>query len=117
RGSPSSSAARPSPGRGRPSGGVPHEERPRLMPARRAALAWLEREHVFKWLPFVPVQALLVFLLLPFVLLVYLSLVSWRITRGVWWHAPFVRAANFTVAVRDDRLVWAVVRSFGFAAA
>ena len=73
------------------------------MPARRAALAWLEREHVFKWLPFVPVQALLVFLLLPFVLLVYLSLVSWRITRGVWWHAPFVGAANFTVAHTLER--------------
>jgi len=81
------------------------------------ALAWLEREQVFKWLPFVPVQALLVFLLLPFVLLVYLSLVSWRITRGVWWHAPFVGAANFTVAVRDERFVWAVIRTFGFAAA
>ncbi len=85
--------------------------------ARRVALAWLEREQVFKWLPFVPVQALLVFLLLPFVLLVYLSLVSWRITRGVWWHAPFVGAANFTVAVRDERFVWAVIRTFGFAAA
>jgi len=85
--------------------------------ARRAALSWLEREQVFKWLPFVPVQALLVFLLLPFVLLVYLSLVSWRITRGVWWHAPFVGAANFTVAVRDERFVWAVIRTFGFAAA
>ena len=37
-----------------------------------------------------PVQGLFVVLLLPnFLLLVYLSLLSWRITRGAWWNAPF----------------------------
>jgi len=88
-----------------------------MPPARRSILAWLERESVFKWLPFVPVQALVVFLLLPTALLVYLSLVSWRITRGVWWRAPFVGVDNFVLAVHDDRFVWAVIRTFGFAAA
>lgn len=88
-----------------------------MPPARRSILAWLERESVFKWLPFVPVQALVVFLLLPSGLLVYLSLVSWRITRGVWWRAPFVGVDNFVLAVHDDRFVWAVIRTFGFAAA
>jgi hypothetical protein len=46
---------------------------------------WLERERVFRWLPFIPVQGLFALLLLPnFLLLVYLSLLSWRITRGTW---------------------------------
>src|SRR2546422_843947 len=80
-------------------------------------LARLERERVFKWIPFVPVQGLFVVLLLPnFLLLVYLSLLSWRITRGAWWNAPFTGLDAFTVAVQDERFLWALLRTFVFAA-
>lgn len=85
---------------------------------RRSLLTWAEQERVFKWLPFVPAQALVAVLLLPnFVLLVYLSLLSWRITRGAWWSAPFTGFDSFAGAVQDERFVWALVRTFGFAAA
>jgi multiple sugar transport system permease protein len=78
----------------------------------------LERERVFKWLPFVPVQGLFVLLLLPnALLLVYLSLLSWRITRGSWWDAPVTWLDSFAVALGDERFLWALVRTFGFAAA
>src|SRR5438128_2559957 len=78
---------------------------------------WLERERVFRWLPFIPVQGLFVVLLLPnFLLLVYLSLLSWRITRGAWWNAPFTGLDAFTVAVQDERFLWALLRTFVFAA-
>jgi len=83
-----------------------------------SVLARLERERIFKWLPFVPVQGLLVVLLLPnVILLVYLSLLSWRITRGAWWNAPFTWLDSFAVALGDERFLWALVRTFGFAAA
>jgi multiple sugar transport system permease protein len=86
--------------------------------ARRRGLArWLEREHVFKWIPFIPVQGLFVVLLLPnVVLLVYLSLLSWRITRGTWWNAPFTGLDSFVLALGDERFLWALARTFGFAA-
>jgi multiple sugar transport system permease protein len=78
---------------------------------------WLERERVFKWLPFVPVQGLFALLLLPnALLLVYLSLLSWRITRGAWWNAPFTGLDSFLNALGDERFLWAVGRTFGFAA-
>ena len=78
---------------------------------------WLERERVFKWLPFVPVQGLFVLLLLPnFLLLVYLSLLSWRITRGAWWSAAFTGLDSFQRALEDSRFLWALARTFAFAA-
>jgi multiple sugar transport system permease protein len=84
---------------------------------RRGIRGWLERERVFKWLPFVPVQGLFVVLLLPNVLLlIYLSLLSWRITRGAWWNAPFTGLDSFAVALADERFLWALGRTFGFAA-
>lgn len=87
------------------------------MPRRRGLAGWLEREGVFKWIPFVPVQGLFVVLLLPnALLLVYLSLLSWRITRGAWWNAPFTGLDSFAVALGDDRFLWALARTFGFAA-
>ena len=83
----------------------------------KGLLARLERERVFKWVPFVPVQGLFVLLLLPNVLLlVYLSLLSWRITRGAWWNAPFTGVDAFVVALQDERFLWAVARTFLFAA-
>jgi multiple sugar transport system permease protein len=84
---------------------------------RRGLGAWVERESVFKWIPFVPVQGLFVVLLLPNVLLlVYLSLLSWRITRGSWWDAPFTGLDSFALALSDERFLWALARTFGFAA-
>jgi multiple sugar transport system permease protein len=84
----------------------------------RGLLRWLGREQVFKWLPFVPVQGLFTLLLLPnFLLLVYLSLLSWRITRGAWWNAAFTGLDSFQRALEDARFLWAVARTFGFAAA
>jgi multiple sugar transport system permease protein len=86
--------------------------------ARRGARRWLERERVFKWLPFVSVQGLFTFLLLPNVLLlIYLSFLSWRITRGTWWNAAFAGLDTFRGALEDERFRWAVARTFGFAAA
>jgi len=79
---------------------------------------WLEQERVFRWLPFIPVQGLFALLLLPnFLLLVYLSLLSWRITRGTWWNAAFTGLDAFQRAVEDERFLWALARTFGFAAA
>ena len=79
---------------------------------------WLERERVFRWLPFIPVQGLFALLLLPnFLLLVYLSLLSWRITRGTWWNAAFTGLDSFQRALEDERFLWALARTFGFAAA
>jgi multiple sugar transport system permease protein len=88
------------------------------MAAGRRLLRWLGQEQVFKWLPFIPVQGLFTLLLLPnFLLLVYLSLLSWRITRGAWWNAAFTGLDSFQRALEDARFLWAVARTFGFAAA
>ena len=85
--------------------------------ARGGLRRWLERERVFKWLPFVPVQGLFALLLLPnFLLLVYLSLLSWRITRGAWWNAAFTGLDSFQRALEDSRFLWALARTFAFAA-
>ena len=85
--------------------------------ARGGLRRWLERERVFKWLPFVPVQGLFAMLLLPnFLLLVYLSLLSWRITRGAWWNAAFTGLDSFQRALEDSRFLWALARTFAFAA-
>jgi len=79
---------------------------------------WLEQERVFRWLPFIPVQGLFALLLLPnFLLLVYLSLLSWRITRGAWWNAAVTGLDAFQRAFEDERFLWALARTFGFAAA
>src|SRR3989442_13693089 len=78
---------------------------------------WLERERVFKWLPFVPAQGLFALLLLPnALLLVYLSFLSWRITRGAWWNAPFTGLDSFLNALGDERFLWEVACPFGLPA-
>ena len=78
-------------------------ERP---PYRAGVLARLERERVFKWLPFVPVQGLFALLLFPnALLLVYLSFLSWRITRGTWWSAPFTGLDSFVDALGNERFL------------
>lgn len=97
---------------------MPEITTPGTTAAGPGPVRWIERERVFKWLPFVPVQGLFAFLLLPnFLLLVYLSFLAWRITRGAWWNAPFAGLDTFVNALGDDRFRWAVARTFGFAAA
>lgn len=83
--------------------------------ARRGLSWWLGRDSVFKWIPYILVQGWFLFLTIPFLLLVYLSLVSWRVTRGPWWAADFAGLENFIQAFQDDRFLWAVGRTLLFA--
>lgn len=76
---------------------------------------WWDRAGIFKWIPFVPVQALILFLTIPFLLLLYLSVRAWRVTRGPWWLSPPAGLANYAEALANDRFLWAVGRTFLFA--
>jgi len=77
---------------------------------------WIERERVFRLLPLVPVQLLIVTLLaVPFLLTVYISLLRWRLTRGFWTAAPFAGLTNFVDALTDDGFLYAILRTFVFA--
>jgi ABC-type sugar transport system permease subunit len=61
---------------------------------------WLEREPVFRILPLVPVQLLILGLLfVPFLLTIYISLLRWRITRGFWTEAEWGGLVNFIDAL------------------
>jgi multiple sugar transport system permease protein len=87
-------------------------------PARgRSRLAqWLERERVFRILPLVPVQVLILSLLLvPFLLTIYISLLRWRITRGFWTEADWGGLVNFADALTDEGFFAAIGRTFLFA--
>jgi multiple sugar transport system permease protein len=91
-----------------------------VMPERRRRVRlgrWAEQERVFRLLPLIPVQALiLVLLAIPFLLTVYISLLRWRLTRGFWTEAPFAGLANFVDVVMTGDLLAAVGRTFLFAA-
>jgi multiple sugar transport system permease protein len=77
---------------------------------------WLERERVFRILPLIPVQALVVALLfVPMVLTVYISLLRWRLTRGFWTDAAWGGLSNFVDALTDEGFFEAVGRTFLFA--
>ena len=77
---------------------------------------WLERESVFRLVPLVPVQGLILALLaVPFVLTLYISLLRWRLTRGFWTAAPFGGLSNFADALGDEALLNSIVRTFVFA--
>jgi multiple sugar transport system permease protein len=85
-------------------------------PSRRALGRWLERERVFRVLPLIPVQLLILSLLLvPMALTVYISLLRWRITRGFWTDAPWGGLSNFVDALTDQGFFDALVRTFLFA--
>lgn len=71
-------------------------------------IRWASQDRVFRWAPFVPTQALFLFMLPAFLLLVYLSCVNWRLTRGEWWEAPFAPLDNFTLVLSDPRFLSAV---------
>jgi multiple sugar transport system permease protein len=79
---------------------------------------YLEQERVFRLLPLIPVQLLIVSLLLvPFVLTIYISLLRWRITRGFWTDAPWGGLTNFLDALTDEGFHDALARTFAFAGA
>jgi multiple sugar transport system permease protein len=85
-------------------------------PSRRALGRWLERERVFRVLPLIPVQLLILSLLLvPMALTVYISLLRWRITRGFWTDAPWGGLSNFVDALTDQGFFDALGRTFLFA--
>jgi multiple sugar transport system permease protein len=77
---------------------------------------YFEQERVFRVLPLLPVQLLVVGLLfVPFVLTIYISLLRWRLTRGFWTDAPWGGLSNFLDALTDEGFHDAVVRTFVFA--
>jgi multiple sugar transport system permease protein len=89
---------------------------PAGLPSRSRLGRWLERERVFRILPLIPVQALVLALLfIPMVLTVYISLLRWRITRGFWTEAPWGGLSNFLDALTDEGFFDAVGRTFLFA--
>jgi len=71
---------------------------------------------VFRILPLVPVQLLILTLLfVPFVLTIYISLLRWRITRGFWTDADWGGLVNFTDALTDEGFWAAIGRTVLFA--
>jgi multiple sugar transport system permease protein len=85
-------------------------------PSRTRLGRWLEQERVFRILPLIPVQALVLSLLfVPMVLTVYISLLRWRITRGFWTDAPWGGVSNFLDALTDEGFFDAIGRTFLFA--
>ena len=85
-------------------------------PSRTRLSRWLERERVFRILPLIPVQALVLALLfVPMVLTVYISLLRWRLTRGFWTDAPWGGVSNFVDALTDEGFFDAIGRTLVFA--
>jgi multiple sugar transport system permease protein len=83
---------------------------------RRTLGQWLEQERVFRLLPLLPVQLLILALLLvPFVLTIYISLLRWRLTRGFWTEAAWGGLSNFVDALTDEGFFDALGRTFLFA--
>lgn len=83
---------------------------------RRTLGQWLEQERVFRILPLVPVQLLVLSLLfVPFCLTIYISLLRWRITRGFWTDADWGGLTNFTDALTDEGFWAAIGRTVLFA--
>ena len=69
---------------------------------------WAGKDRVFRWVPFVPTQTLFVFMMPAFALLIYLSFINWRLTRGDWWEAPFYAVKNFGRVLTDERFVGSI---------
>ncbi len=85
-------------------------------PPRRTFRQWLEQERVFRLLPLIPVQVLiLLFLAVPFLLTIWISLLRWRLTGGFWTDAPFGGLSNFTDALTDEGFLDSILRTFVFA--
>jgi len=76
---------------------------------------WLQQERVFRWLPLIPVQFLMLTLLaVPFLLTIYISLLRWRLTGGFWTDAPFGGLVNYVDALTDTTFLESIARTFIF---
>lgn len=71
-------------------------------------IRWAGKDRVFRWVPFVPTQTLFVFMMPAFALLIYLSFVNWRLTRGDWWEAGYYAVKNFGRVLTDERFVGSI---------
>ena len=100
-----------------PGTAVASERTAALVSRRRVTLVqWLEQERVFRVLPLIPVQLLiLTFLAVPFLLTIYISLLRWRLTQGFWTAAPFGGLANYVQVLTDDVFLASIGRTFTFA--
>jgi multiple sugar transport system permease protein len=83
---------------------------------RRSLAQWVEQERVFRILPLIPVQLLILGLLfIPFLLTIYISLLRWRITRGFWTEADWGGLVNFIDALTSEDFFAALGRTVLFA--
>jgi multiple sugar transport system permease protein len=64
------------------------------------------------WLLTLPLLAIMaIVVVFPTVFLVFVSLTNWMPTRGNWWTSPITGFGNFTQALSDARLHWALIRT------
>lgn len=81
--------------------------------ARPTLAALMNQERVFAVALIAPLQLLLWFLLIvPTVIVLYLSLVNWQPIMGVdWWQAPFAWLGNYARVLGDRRFWEALLRT------
>ncbi|MDR5684395.1 MAG: sugar ABC transporter permease [Armatimonadota bacterium] len=75
--------------------------------------ATANEERVFRLALVAPLQLLLWFLLIiPTLIVLYLSVVNWQPIMGVdWWEAPFIGLGNYARIVQDRRFLEALLRT------
>lgn len=88
-----------------------------LLGGRIAEVA--NRDSTFRVILVAPLQLLLWFLLIvPTLIVLYLSVVNWQPIMGVdWWQAPLAWVGNYARVVRDVRFWEAMARTLGVVAA
>lgn len=80
----------------------------RLSPGARFS-RWINQEHVFKLILVAPLQVLMwAILIVPTLLVIYLSLVRWEPILGDWTQAPFNWFGNYVKVLTDPRF-WEVL--------
>jgi multiple sugar transport system permease protein len=93
---------------------VPLADAERRSLVRRFA-RWLASERVFRLIPFVMVEALIILVvLIPFVLTVWISLLKWRANRP-FETARFTGLENYETVLTSDQFWLALGRTFYFA--
>ncbi|HXF69021.1 MAG TPA: sugar ABC transporter permease [Thermoflexus sp.] len=85
------------------------------MQRRMRWIQWLNDERWMGQLLILPMQLLIWFvLIIPMLIVIYLSLVSWQPIMGVdWWQAPFAGLRNYAQALQDQRFLTALGRTIG----
>ncbi|WP_376791013.1 carbohydrate ABC transporter permease [Thermoflexus sp.] len=85
------------------------------MQHRMRWVQWLNDERWMGQLLILPMQLLIWFvLIIPMLIVIYLSLVSWQPIMGVdWWQAPFAGLRNYAQALQDQRFLTALGRTIG----